>query len=179
MTLPPQAYTRDILIKAYEWLRDQPSALQGKAQDADSLVALYMQSRRRTSQDSWEQKVTTETFKNDLRHLAEDLKQFETPAPVVAPSPPQRSILATTQEQHYTMPDSAPKPAPRAQMPTMHETPQPERQTSTTYVSGLQLDERSLKMAREIQNRFNLSSEMEAIRMLLVLGYEKARPLLD
>ncbi len=44
---PPQAYTRDILASAYEWLRSQSPSIRELAQDSDSLVALYMQSRRR------------------------------------------------------------------------------------------------------------------------------------
>lgn len=145
MTLPPQAYTRDILIKAYEWLREQPPAVKEKAKDADSLVSLYMQLRRRTSQDSWEQKVSAETFKNDLRHLAEDMKQFEAPMPTPAPTSPPPKTMAHVIEQPMAV---QAKNSPN-------------------------LDERSLKMLREIQQRFNLSHEGEALRMLIVLGYEK------
>ena len=168
MTLPPQAYTRDILIKAYEWLSTQPDVLKQKAKDADTLVSLYMMSRRRATQDNWEEKVSAETFKNDLRHLAEDLKQFETPtmAPTPAPmpaSPPQKSIPAAP-----LMP-SIVEPQVTATVATT---------TAVTKPQGLNLDERSLRMVREIQDRFNLSSENEAIRMLIVLGYEKVRPLL-
>lgn len=220
MTLPPQAYTRDILIKAYEWLRDQPLAVREKALDADTLVGLYMHSRRRTSQDSWEQKVTTETFKNDLRHLAEDLKQFETPAPVTTSpphaSPPQRaqpvgihshsasfvppvSTMAAAQtktsSQVYT--HTYVPPNQQAQSPQVqhHQTVTQQHTKAVsmshiieqpmTVVSGpnppgnfLQLDERSLNMVREVQERFNLSSEAEAMRMLLVLGHEKLHSLL-
>ena len=37
------------------------------------------------------------------------------------------------------------------------------------------LDSRSRNMLRKVQDRFNLSSETEALRMLLVLGFEKAQ----
>lgn len=37
------------------------------------------------------------------------------------------------------------------------------------------LDSRSREMLRKVQHRFNLSSEVEALRMLLVLGFEKAQ----
>ena len=163
MTLPPQAYTRDILIKAYEWFREQSSlspAIKEKAKDADSLVALYMQSRRRTSQDNWEQKVSEETFKNDLRHLAEDLKQFEDLA-----SPPQKTMPAPS-----SIPQRILEPQPIAASAS---------NVAASTKSSYLLDERSLKMAREIQNRFNLSNEHEAIRMLVVMGYEKLFPMLN
>lgn len=160
MTLPPQAYTRDILIKAYEWLSTQPDVLKQKAKDADTLVSLYMMSRRRATQDNWEEKVSVETFKNDLRHLAEDLKQFE--APVPTPAAPMPASPPQTQYHGITVPAASTAPS----MPPIleHKT--------------LPLDERSLRMVREIQDRFNLSHENEAIRMLIVLGYEKVRPLL-
>lgn len=161
MTLPPQAYTRDILIKAYEWLSTQPDVLKQKAKDADTLVSLYMMSRRRVTQDNWEEKVSAETFKNDLRHLAEDMKQFE--APMTMPAAPTPASPPQSQRSHVSTP-AASLAAPS--MPSMLEH------------KALQLDERSLRMVREIQDRFNLSHENEAIRMLIVLGYEKVRPLL-
>lgn len=160
MTLPPQAYTRDILIKAYEWLSTQPDVLKQKAKDADSLVSLYMMSRRRATQDNWEEKVSAETFKNDLRHLAEDMKQFEAPTP--SPQAPAAHVYA---------------PAP-ASPPQQRSITASSMTLSVVESQGPGLDEKSLQMAREIQNRFNLSSENEAIRMLIVLGYEKVRPLL-
>ncbi len=167
MTLPPQAYTRDILIKAYEWLSTQPDVLKQKARDADTLVSLYMMSRRRATQDNWEEKVSVETFKNDLRHLAEDLKQFEAPIPTPMTAP---------------MPASPPQPPfssmsiPAASVAAPSMTQQMPQQMIEH--KALPLDERSLRMVREIQERFNLSHENEAIRMLIVLGYEKVRPLL-
>ena len=37
------------------------------------------------------------------------------------------------------------------------------------------LDSRSLNMIQEVKNHFNLSSESEAIRLLLAMGYQKVR----
>lgn len=84
---PPQAYTRDMLASAYEWLRHQPPSTRELAQDSDSLVALYLQSRRRgASHPSQSQpsvgSSSVESFKQELKTLTEGLKQFETPGSV-------------------------------------------------------------------------------------------------
>jgi hypothetical protein len=41
------------------------------------------------------------------------------------------------------------------------------------------VDPRSLAIARELQDRLNLSSEGEALRMLISFGAERARLLLE
>src|ERR1700733_1665405 len=87
--LPPQAYTRDMLAAAYEWLRSQPSSIRELATSSDNLVSLYLQSRRRPNAlnqlvpnskgegASAMSGASGEAFKNDLKNLAEGLKQFE------------------------------------------------------------------------------------------------------
>ena len=82
--LPPQAYTRDILAHAYEWLKNQPGSVRELASSADNLVALYLQSKRRIkdgvqSYDLNPQiaKKSKAQFKSELKNLSEGLKQFE------------------------------------------------------------------------------------------------------
>lgn len=41
-TLPPQAYTREMLSQAYSWLQTQNEAVKKLATNSDALVALYM-----------------------------------------------------------------------------------------------------------------------------------------
>src|SRR3954468_11192236 len=87
--IPPQAYTRDTLVKAIEWLTTQPPAVRERANSADLIVSHYLQARRQAAAIQMEAPVSQENFKADLRHLAEDLKQFEEPS---APPPqPARS----------------------------------------------------------------------------------------
>lgn len=150
-SLPPQAYTKDVLVKAVEWLQTQPPQIRDRAQSADAMVSLYLQARRRTSEWQSEAPVSGENFKSDLRNLAQDLKQFEeSPAPPTAPE--------IHHEPVYRPPSSPP-----------HHSASPKASWSP--------DPRTLSAAREIQSRLNLSSEAEAIRMLVTLGIERAREL--
>ncbi len=72
--LPPQAYTREVFSNAYDWLQSQSRSIKELAQTPDDLVALYLQARRHGHlSDSSGKK----SFKNDLKNLAEGLRQFD------------------------------------------------------------------------------------------------------
>lgn len=142
-THPPQAYTRDTLVKAIEWLSQQPEAVRERAKSADIIVSFYLQSLKRGGSAIADAPVSQEAFKADLRNLAQDLKFFEDPA-----QPPHQ--IATT---------AGPTAAHRV--------------SADTWV----IDARSMAIAREVQQRLNLSHETEAIRFLITLGAERARSL--
>ena len=44
--IPPQAYTREDVAKAYVWVQAQPEYVQNMATSKEALVALYLQARR-------------------------------------------------------------------------------------------------------------------------------------
>ncbi len=86
---PPQAYTRETLTKAFEWMKSQPESIKDKIVSADSLVRFYLHSKRFGSptlallddrQPNLEDLISVENFKQDLKDLAQGLKQFEEPA---------------------------------------------------------------------------------------------------
>lgn len=156
--VPPQAYTRDTLVKAIEWLSGQPSSVREKATSADLVVSFYLQASRRKAAFQMEAPVSGETFKADLKHLAEDLKQFEEPS-----VPPPVVQLFSQPEPIFK-----PEPIPQSHVP---------RSEPPVKPASWPVDNRSLAAARELQQRLNLSSEMEALRMLLVMGIERARVL--
>jgi hypothetical protein len=188
--IPPQAYTRDTLVKAIEWISHQSPAVRERANSADLIVSFYLQARRRMTAAQMEAPVSGETFKQDLKHLAQDLKQFEEPS-APPPATPNRSLSSGTfdypepvQYQLHTAPSPQqhtqqhvhlhvqqapppPAPAPAAAAPA----PQPPKGFTWTA------DAKSLAFARELQERFNLSNEGEALRMLITLGIERARDL--
>ncbi len=198
--IPPQAYTRDTLVKAIEWMQHQSPAVRERANSADLIVSFYLQARRRMTAAQMEAPVSGEVFKQDLKHLAQDLKQFEEPSappPVVSPSRslshgianfdlPDPVQMQPTHNHLHTAPaphqhsqqhvhlhvQQAPQPPPP---PTVHHVPPPRSETT----KGLQwtIDQKSLTLARELQERFNLSNEGEALRMLITLGIERAREL--
>ena len=161
-SVPPQAYTRDVLVKAIEWLGTQSPAVRERANSADLIVSYYLQACRRNAA-SLEAPVSQEVFKSDLKHLAQDLKQFEEP---VAPPPPSRTPSHGLPEDFHARVEPIfnppPPPAPRA--PPL---------SAPTW----SIDPRSLSAARELQQRLNLGSEGEAIRMLITLGLERAKQL--
>ena len=90
-----------------------------------------------------------------------DIAQRPEPAKAVAPSPAAKEI-ATTRE-----------PLSFRQVASSDETPR-----ASNLPSLKNLDALSLEMLHEIKCGFNLSDEAEALRMLIKLGYEKAKKIL-
>ncbi len=169
-TLAPQAYTRDTLVKAIEWLSHQPVNVRERAKSADTIVSFFLQAQKRNG--GADAPVSQEVFKADLKNLAQDLKMFEepmTPAPHTAnhglsnhlSSPPHTNLL-------FNHPPPQAQPNPPSPAPSA-----PPRPSADTWA----IDARSMAIAREVQQRLNLSHESEAIRFLITLGAERARSL--
>jgi hypothetical protein len=180
--IPPQAYTRDTLVKAIEWLSIQPPIVRERANSADLIVSHYLQARRMTSAAPMEAPISQENFKADLRHLAEDLKRFEEPsAPPPQPTRSPSYIAPATMSAPAPMPvqQSLPLAAAMASAPIVSPPPAPVAAPPPLVPTGpvWAIDARSLTVAREMQDRLNLGSENEAIRMLITLGAERARAL--
>lgn len=205
--IPPQAYTRDTLVKAIEWISHQPPAVRERASSADLIVSFYLQARRRMTAAQLEAPVSGENFKQDLKHLAQDLKKFEEP-PAAPPTPPNRplnhgpfelpdpvvqpqpsgpqspqpvqlslaypppvQVAPTPASSHAPAPSHTPSPQTPAAPAATSPTAAPPKNASPTF----QIDARSMAAARELQQRFNLSNEGDAIRMLITLGLERLR----
>jgi hypothetical protein len=174
-SMPPQAYTRDTLVKAINWLSSQPQAVRERATSADLVVSHYLQACRRAESQteaslgrsiSDPANANGETFREDLKTLAEGLrKQFEEPT---AP-PPIPSVTTSV-----TVPARSPSPSPAQAVtpPPGLEAGSPDRESLTW-----QVDARSLALAKTVQQRMNLGSEIEGLRLLITLGAERAREL--
>lgn len=199
--LPPQAYTRDVLMAAYDWLQSQPASIRELAVGPDALVSLFMQARRRTNAGatgtvqngngapfpiSVQAPMTTasaEAFKQDLKSLAADLKQFEdskTPTPahsqttsVMTQAPP---VAATTYISPMPPTPTFTAPTPYTPPPAVH-TAHPTIKPETENASP-QLDARTRQVLSEVKQKLNVSSEAEALRLLIAIGYEKIRDIL-
>jgi len=170
-TVPPQAYTRDVLVKAFEWLNHQPEAIRDRATSADSLVSLYLQAKRKSLENGGEpmtSAASVEAFKADLKSLAEGLKQFEVPSFAPPQIQPVGSVARSA--TNGLGPRLAVEPAPH---PISVAPPPPPPVTLANL-----LDSRSLEFIRDYQYRMNLSSESEALRALIALGYDRARDFL-
>jgi hypothetical protein len=79
-TLPPQAYTRETLTAAFNWLQTQPESIRKAATTPDTLVSLYTRAKRfAASSLESDAPVSSQAFMSDLKNLAEGLKQFDEP----------------------------------------------------------------------------------------------------
>lgn len=189
--LPPQAYTRETLALAYEWLKKQPPSIREIAKSADDLVALYKQSlRHRTGSlvqaiDSSAVSLSNETFKSELKHLAEGIKKFEEPSPG---NKNPRPLISQSQElcppenedviNFFAEPDTRPQ-TPNLSVST--ETPPQIGGVKTHHLSDLNsksqvfsnMDSKTREMLEIVKVKLNLSHEQEALRMLVVLGFER------
>jgi hypothetical protein len=153
-TPPPQAYTREVVSQAFEWLHQQPTTVREAASSIDAMVAMYLQAKRRSaSMGLGPDAASAQTFKRDLRTLAEDLKKFETP----------RSDGTATS----MTPAAAPANPPA--MAASHATP-----------GGVEmsLDPKTFRVLEHVRDTLNLSSDSEALRMLVALGFERVRDIL-
>ncbi len=182
--LPPEAYTRDTLQAAFDWLQTQPDIVRASVHTPERLVSLFRRAQRLNDNDH---PVSSKKFVTDLKNLAMSLDQFsgspatlETPlglpdppmleTPVVPPTPrptpppkedPVRPSTQTSSEETVT------ETAQKASFEVKTNT----RQKSTT-VSKL-LDPTTESRIQEVQMRFNLGSREETLRLLISLGYEK------
>ncbi len=183
-SVPPRAYTREILTTAFNWLQTQPDAVRAKATSPDALVGLFTQSQRSSgnrpdSSFETEAPVSSQSFMSDLKNLAEGLKEFDDSrshrqysAPAQAYVNPQFeqapvTYLAATAAPIATAAAAAPAPALIAAAPS----PQPGPATT-------RLNDRSVAMLREVQIAMNLSSEIEAMNMMIALAYKNLKPVL-
>lgn len=160
----PQAYTRETLSQAFLWLRDQPNEIKERAKTPDALVSLYLHAVRHgvdvyRDDNGGDAPRSTQDFKKTLRDLSRGMKEFEDPA---RPA----DLLSDEPLLH----ERSLPPPPTVTTPPMTAPPK--------AVSGVALDARSLETLRRVQSRLNLSSEGEALRMLISLGYDRLRTIL-
>ncbi len=125
------------------------------AQNTDSLVSLYLRAKREGTSVEAEPSAGVESFRSQLKNLATEIQQF------------------VPEQEKYTEPH--PHPAPSS-VPTQPMYTQPSRPTQT-YQDFSFLDPQSLEILKKVRQHLNLGSETEALRMLLVLGFEKVQSL--
>jgi hypothetical protein len=173
--LPPQAYTKDTLVHAYNWLQTQPQKIKELAVSQDVLIALY--SKAKLHGDGIFEKPSFQNFRNDLKNIANMMGEFDSTQPNIQ-SPQQNQVSPAGQRVSVQ--------AQSIQVQTTHHHQEiPISNSSSVIQQGnsmdlrslelLNLDSKSLLMAREIRDHFNLSSETEAIRLLISIGYQKIR----
>lgn len=181
--LPPQAYTKETMLRAYQWLQAQPSSIRELAMTPDILVSLYLKASREGEQAL--ERPSIQNFKTELKNLAGLMGEFESPAvstPAGSHGPAPRAQVPTSNYDQAPVPPAPPKkmaPPPPPTSPTPV-APQPTlpQNAALPSVDFLTLDSKTLEMLRETKEDYNLSSEGEALRMLIKIGFSKAKSLL-
>ncbi len=161
--LPPQAYTKETLVKAYAWLQSQNENIKELATTPDVLVSLYL--RAKLQGDASLERPSIQNFKKELKNLAGMMGEFE----VVEPEPNPQQFSQQTQPSPTIRFRSQDYPKPESEAPTL---------ASAASESGPQLDIRSQTMIQEVKTQFNLSSDSEALRLLLAVGHNQLKTLI-
>jgi hypothetical protein len=167
--IPPQAYTRDTMNRAFKWFITQPESVRHRAKDPDAVVALFMHAQKYGDPigDPVDAKIEShflgsKEFKEELKDLAEGLNQFseetrQPPSPTGPPapsaSPPRSTDLRPGGSKDHSRKAA---PAPPALIEWSHS-----------------LHPKSVATIRRVQARFGLNSEMDAINLLITVGYER------
>ena len=168
--LPPQAYTKETLVKAYQWLQQQNAHIKEIATGPDILVSLFLKAKLQ-GEDALE-RPSIQNFKMELRNLAGMMGEFEV-------------VERATPSSPLHLPPLRPPPPPASPAVANGATP-PQAQDDSVKTSqgqakmGLvpEIDTRSWLMIQEVKTQLNLSSEHEALRMLISVGHTKVKALL-
>lgn len=168
--LPPQAYTKDTLLKAYQWLMLQNPSIKEMATTPDILVSLFLKATR--DGEGALERPSIKNFKNELKSLAGIMGELDrTPGnPIQAPPPPPVQVMPNG-PAHQTMHPSSIAAGTQTQVSYTEKTV-----TATTRAPDVLelLDPCSLAMIREVKEGFNLSEDLEALRMLIKIGHNRA-----
>lgn len=185
---PPQAYTKDTVVRAYQWLQTQNPSIREVATTPDLLVSLYLKAQTQGA-DALD-RPSLHSFKSELKNLAGMIGEFETTSAAEALT---EASLASMGNAHstnssssanpnpglYSSPPPSPQshPIPPAGASARNEPHSPHRaqpqNAHAPQTAGVELDPRSKQLVREIRERFNLSNDHEALRLLIMIGARK------
>lgn len=195
--LPPQAYTKDTLVKAYQWLQHQNDNIREMATNPDILVSLFLKAKMQG--ESALERPSIQNFKSELKSLAGMMSEFEVLEPGRMPpqsssqvsSPPSSAVQSYTTGQQILNPTQQSQLAaaatqagairPQAQSPAANFQTQAAPCNPPLLASSPlpELDTRSWLMIHEVKNQMNLSSDVEALRLLISVGRNKLKSLMN
>ena len=175
--LPPQAYTKETLQKAYAWLLNQSPSLKDMATTQDMLISLYLKAQR--NGEASLETPSIQNFKQELKNLASMIGDLQTPnppsipintpAPTVTPSAQNKAVAATTMSAlTQNIKEATPVSSGIKSANTTNTASVPSHHFG-------QLDLQSLQILSEVRQNLNLSSDMETLRALISLGYKQIK----
>lgn len=158
---PPEAYSKELLSEAFNWLQNQPESVRELVQTPENLITIYRNEQKKMQTDA---PVSSKQFVSELKSLAKGLEEFDNdgpktsavsnsapaPTPTPAPPPPQKEYSSSPRGKIH-QPTSSPK----------------------TPMASHDMDPRTRQMVQETRLRFNLTSDAESLRLLVALGHEK------
>ena len=153
--LAPQAYTKETLSKAFDWLQYQPDSVKQVATSPDVLVSLFLKAQRQGIDNiDIDAPVSSKRFLTDLKNLKKDFAPFEESVGV-SQQMSQQVSQQVSQTVTVTETKAAHGPFPASSLQS--------------------LDQTSLQAVLDVQTRFNLSTPQEALRMLISVGTKQIR----
>jgi hypothetical protein len=188
---PPQAYTKELLAEAYQWLASQPEKTRYQARDADSLIRLYLKAKK-YAPHSHVSNQRNASFKQELQslagmmgdlHLSDEEDEDEVPSePFSFSSPTKTEPSAHKASQQFS---SQPKISSFFGTETNPSDSSNEPQKSSNLPATLEqstqmaeLDAESQRIIDNVQRALNLSRPEEALRMLIRLGAKQVKTLM-
>jgi hypothetical protein len=179
-TLPPQAYTREILTSAFNWLQTQPDSVRKLATTPDALVGLFTRARRfGNSSLEADAPVSGQNFMSDLKNLAEGLKQFEDSKAAPLAQRPAISAVPGSAMSAQTVLNQTNQQVNQQVHQVNHISQVFTPSGSQTMGGQVTLNERSLVMIQEVKEQLNLSSDVEVLNMMIALAYKSLKHLLS
>lgn len=165
--LPPQAYTKDTLQKAYAWLLSQSASVKEMAQDQNILVSLYLKAQR--NGDAVLETPSIQNFKQELKSLANMMGDFQSPQQIA-------TAAAVHMPAAHVQASQTNATATAAAVSTSHVTTTTVSQSRvSTGLDTSGFDQKTLEAIQQVRETFNLSSDTEALRALVSLGIKHFR----
>lgn len=172
--LPPQAYTKDALQKAYAWLMNQPASIRELATTPDVLVSLYLKTQR----DGMESldRPSIKNFRSELKQLAGMMSEFSgseniMTMPHQTNAVPQEQIASKIAQAAQQIP-THPIHSQQAQQQIHGQIAQPMTASFTTETSPARpsLSVENNKMIQEVKEKLGLQDQ-QALDALIRVGY--------
>ena len=177
-SFPPQAYSKETISEAFTWLQSQPDEVKKKATHTEALLSLYLKNK---SQRYWATKTNTpvnhssNNFNNELQEIASELSS----------DPTRDTTQSYSNGQENTIPNTSSHQPPNtlndSHQPVFSNSLREKEENHTDIKPNLEdiLDTKSLNFLHRTQTKFNLSSNKEAARFLISLGFEQIKSFLS
>ncbi|MBK9292888.1 MAG: hypothetical protein IPM57_00320 [Oligoflexia bacterium] len=150
MTTIPQAYTSRDMSEAYKWLQTLPPPLRDEFKTAEELVLSYLKAKRMGSLNNFQPEPTKKT--------AEFQKTLQ-------------NLKAEMDQFDF-------EPAPTTNVSNSASL-QPQQTNQPNILSQIKIDPKSRQIINDIRDGLNLSSDMEVVRMSLVLAHKSLKNLIE